>query len=802
MSLVTRSIGSLIVPSLTKGLPWSMVFEKAHRVDLEHVLPWLALCALLGGGWHSAKYALSTVIRSMFWLLVRVIYRVRIRGLKHLPRSGGVLLTPNHVSWVDGVILLVTVPRRVRFVGYADLAAHPALHWLAVLFDVIPIKADAGPKALWQSLKLAREALQRGECVCVFPEGMLTRTGQIQPFKPGFLKMMEGTNAAIVPVYLHGLWGSIFSYRGGKFFWKWPRRWAYPVTITFGEPMHKVQSAAEVRQRVCELEAEAVESQREQLAIPPRMMLRGCRRGMSRPKVADSLGMSLTGSQLLIGSLALRRILLRHVLDQRDQHVGIWLVPSVGCVLANVALSLCRRVTVNLNYTLSERDLKFIVQDAGVTKVLTSRKMLEKKPVDLPVTWVFLEDLKEQLTWFDKLCSACEAYLEPLWLLERRLGLTQIRPDDPITIIYTSGSTGEPKGVVLSHRNIGATVDAVDQVLNIKASDVVLGVLPIFHSFGYLAALWLPLGLPCSIVMHPNPLDGRVIGELVQQHQATILFGTPTFMRTYLKRCTREQFASLELVVVGAEKLPMDLVEQFREKFGITILEGYGATETSGPAAVNIPDHRSTAVQQTGTKLGSVGRPLPGILVRTVDPETRQPLPRGQEGIVEIKGYNVMLGYLNQPQKSAEVLRDGWYYTGDMGYVDDEGFLFITGRISRFSKIGGEMVPHIRLEELLLKIVEHADSGEQGPLLCVTSVPDTKKGERLVVLHRQLPMKVEQILRELESFDLPNLWLPSADSFYEVPEIPLLGSGKLDLKTIKKMAQELTAGNTPSVMRP
>lgn len=748
-------------------------------------------------GIYIATQLPQTMFRMVFWLFAHSLYRLRVFGRQHLPREGGVLLVPNHVSWVDGILLLVTAPRPVRFVIYADFVYHPRLNWLAKIFDVIPIKADGGPKQLIQSLKVAREALLQGSCVCIFAEGTITRTGQMQPFQPGFLKILQGTGAPVVPIYLHGLWGSIFSYSGGKFFWKWPRQWPYPVSIVFGEPIHNPQDIDEVSQTVRELGAQAVELNRDSELNPPRKFLRACRRRSGYGKVADSGGAELTGGKLLAASLAMRRVLQRTV-SPAETHIGILLPPTVGCALANAAVTLMHRTTVNLNYTSSETDLQFCAKEAGLKHVLTSRKMLEKKPVELGVEWVFLEDLKEQITGLDKAIAGFGAYACPIAILERWLGLTRIKPDDVITVIFTSGSTGEPKGVLLTHHNISATVDGADQVFQIDSNDVVLGVVPIFHSLGYLATLWLPLCLEPKVVYHINPLDARVIGELAAKHSATILFGTPTFLRSYIKRCEKEQFAKLDLVVVGAEKLPIDVATQFQEKFGVIPTEGYGATETTGPAAVNVPDHRCELVSQRGTKLGTIGRPLPGVAIRIVNSETREPLPTNVEGLLEVKGYNVMKGYLNRPEKTAAVIRDGWYDTGDMAFIDSENFIHITGRLSRFSKIGGEMVPHIKIEESLLSIVGQSDTDGEGPLLAVTSVPDAKKGERIVVLHRPLPIPVTDVLKALATKGLPNLWLPDGDAFVEVPEIPLLGTGKTDLKNVKKLALERFANATVS----
>lgn len=738
----------------------------------------------------------SATVRFAFWFMVKGFYKVRPYGLENIPRTGGALLTPNHISFIDGILLLITIPRPVRFIIYADFVYNPKLNWLARIFDVIPIKADGGPKSLIQSLRMASDALRNGELVCIFPEGGLTRTGQTQPFQPGMLRILKGTDAPIIPIYLHGLWGSIFSYEGGKFFWKRPKKWRYPVSIVFGQPVMNPQSADEVRQYVQQLGAAAVEINKSREFTPARLFIRSCKKTKNMIRLADSSGVEFTGGKLLASVLALRRVLLREVLGVNEPYVGVLLPAAAGCAIANLAVTLAGRTSVNLNFTTTESDMRHCVKEAGVRHVLTSRKFLEKKPVDLGVEFVFMEDLKDKVTNFDRVVSGIAAYVTPAVVLERMIGLTRIRPDDVITVIFTSGSTGEPKGVMLSHHNVSSTVGAADQVFSIESSDCILGVLPIFHSFGYVATFWLPLCVTAKVAFHFNPLDARTVGEMAQKYGATILFATPTFLRGYLKRCQKEQFQKLDLVVVGAEKLPLDLAEQFREAFGIAPSEGYGTTETSGPSCVNVADHRSGMIEQKGTKLGTVGRPMPGIVARAIDPDTRQPLPVGQEGLICIKGSNIMLGYLNQPEKTAALIQDGWYETGDMGKVDEEGFVHITGRLSRFSKIGGEMVPHLLIEERLLKIVEDPSNPDAGVPLAVTSVPDPKKGERLIVLHRPLPKPVKQVIDELAATGIPTLWIPSQDSFIEVDHIPILGTGKLDLKGIKQLALEATGNST------
>jgi len=732
----------------------------------------------------------QATIRFVVWVFSHLFYRIQVVGKEHIPQEGGGLLVCNHVSWLDGILLIMMSDRPIRMLAYADYVDVPGpVGWLCRTYGTIPIKADGGPKALLRSLKDARKAAENGDLVCIFAEGALTRTGQLFPFQRGLLRIVEGTSVPVIPTYLDELWGSIFSFHGGKFFWKWPRRWPYPFTIMFGEPLHDANDVRHVRQAVEELGVQAVKH-RKSARIPARQFLRACRKAKWRSKVADSAGADLTGGKLLTAALAFRRVLNRSVLSADEETVGVLLPPSAGGAITNAALSLMGKVAVNLNYTLSDDVLNFCIKEAGIRHVITSKKFLEKKPMKLDAEVVFAEDLKTQISGIDKVVSLFSAFVEPIAILERRLGLTTIDPDKMMTIIFTSGSTGEPKGVMLSHRNVGSNIASANQLYQINSHDALLGILPFFHSFGYSLMLWLPLTLDPKGVYHFNPLDGRMVGKLCEQHKITIIAATPTFLKTYLKRCTKEQLAYMDVAIVGAEKLPQQLAEDFHEKFGIWPTEGYGTTELSPLAAANVPDHRSNATSpaQTGSRMGTIGRPIPNVMARIVDLDTGEELPQGESGLMHIRGPNVMLGYLNRPEKTAEVIQDGWYNTGDIAFIDEDGFITITGRLSRFSKIGGEMVPHIRIEEEINKLIDDPDAEEAVIRVAVTAVPNEQKGERIIVLHRELNKSVEEILKAMSNAGMPNLWLPSADSFLQVDEIPLLGTGKLDLQGVKQRA--------------
>ena len=536
--------------------------------------------------------------------------------------------------------------------------------------------------------------------------------------------------------------------------------------------------------------------------VLPRAFLRQCRKTLFAKKVADSTGMEMTGGSLLMRTLIFRRLLLRRVLANDERFVGLLIPPSGGGVLANAAVTLAGRVAVNLNYTVPSEILNYCIAQCGIRHVLTSRKFMERFDFKLDAQLVYLEDFREQVTLADKLVAALDAYVLPSAILERWLGLHKIKLDDLLTIIYTSGSTGKPKGVMLTYNNIGTNVAAIEDTLQLGARDTVCGILPFFHSMGFTVALWAVLGLEVKGAYHFSPLDAKIIGKLCQDHRITIILSTPTFLRSYIRRCTPEEFATVNLVITGAEKLPNDLLAVFEERFGVRPMEGYGTTELSPVVSVNVPPARAGGGSTAMARVGTVGKPIAGVRAKIIDHETGKDLGVGQSGMLLIAGPNVMQGYYQMPEQTAKVMRDGWYVTGDMGMIDAEGFIHITGRLSRFSKIGGEMVPHIHVEEILQKILS---DDEEKLAVAVTALPDERKGERLIVFYLPTDKTPQQITKELTAAGLPNLWVPSADSFFQVEQIPVLGTGKLDLQAIKELAKskvaEAAAGKQSSATR-
>lgn len=522
----------------------------------------------------------------------------------------------------------------------------------------------------------------------------------------------------------------------------------------------------------------------------PKLLIRRCREKGSKMKVADSMGVSLSGSDLLLRTLVLKRILDRDILASDEKNIGVLLPPTVPGAVVNLALGLSGRTAVNLNYTVSESIINKCIEQAGIKTVLTSGKVLEKFPYKLNARVVNMEEVRDKARLSDKISGLLNAKFLPEFMVHRNLGLNNLKPDDLLTIIFTSGSTGIPKGVPLTLNNVASNIQGFNRYIQVHERDGFLGILPFFHSFGFTVTLWGAMTLPSSAAYHFNPLEARQIGKLVESKKLTVLIGTPTFLRGYIRRIEPQQLKSIEVAIVGAEKMPSDLFTSFEEVFGVRPSEGYGATETSPVVSVNVPASRAQQGATNGTKEGSVGRPIPGVAVRIVSPEDGRILNTGEPGMLQVKGPNIMAGYYGQPELTEKVIVDGWYVTGDIGYIDDEGFIFITGRQSRFSKIGGEMVPHIKVEEAILQIIGDND----GVLnVGVAGVPDEKKGERLVVLYTEMSKSPAEINKELTAMGFPNLFIPGQDSYFKVDTIPILGTGKLDLKGLQDLAREVTA---------
>jgi acyl-[acyl-carrier-protein]-phospholipid O-acyltransferase/long-chain-fatty-acid--[acyl-carrier-protein] ligase len=764
---------------LASGLLWA--FRDLLQVQADRIILIFGLFTLAATG-----YILSILpdflIRFSLWMLTHSIYRIRIVGQEHVPFRGPALLVCNHMSHMDGLLVGACIQRFVRFMIYRPYYEFKPFHWLFRLMKAIPV-AGGNRKEVGESLEKAREELRQGHVVCIFAEGAISRTGNLLPFKRGFERIVEGLDVPVIPVHLDRLWGSIFSFKDGRFFFKWPNRIPYPVTVSFGQPMSSATKAWEARQAIMTLGSEAIRYRRTSQDLLHLRFIQTAKRRWFSFCMADSSGKELTYGKALVASLLLARWFQKN--RPEDCMVGLVLPASIAGALANIAVLLAGKVPVNLNFTAGKESMAEAVQRCGIRTIVTSRIFLAKAKLDEMEGMVALEEVMKKITPAQKFLTALEAFLLPSRLLQALYHLKDRTPDALATVIFSSGSTGIPKGVMLSHHNILSNVEAVDQVFWVNHKDRMMGVLPYFHSFGFTGTLWFPLISGFGAVYHPNPMDAKMIGQMVSKYKATLFISTPTFYAAYIRKCSKEELSSLRYAVVGAEKLREPIARAFKEKYGVQLLEGYGCTEMAPVVSVNVPDVEEKGQHQIGQKFGTVGHPIPGVAVRVVDRDTGEPLESGKEGLLLVNGPSRMIGYLGQPEKAQEVLRDGWYVTGDVACLDEDGFITITDRLSRFSKIGGEMVPHIKVEEAVNQVLEN------GQGCVVTAVPDEQKGERIVVLYTNKVMEPDALWQKLCLTDLPKLWIPKRENFYYVETIPTLGTGKVDLRKVKSLALKM-----------
>ena len=725
-------------------------------------------------------------VRTVATALVKTLYRVRESGIENLPVDGPALLLANHSSYFDALLLSATTRRRIRFL--MDPAMIEKFRWLKPLlrlYRVIPVSSKSSPITIARALREARRALDEGYMVCVFPEGGVTRTGTVRAFHRGYERIVRGTDYPLVPVYMGGSWGTMFAYYGGQLLrdWRRLRLHRYRVTVMFGKPLPAHTDAFRVRRAVMELSCDWFNSRKDEHSSLGETTVRTCRRHWRDPFADDTNGVKLTWGRTLVGALVIARAIERRA--RGDRHVGILLPSCCPAMLCNVAVALLGKSAVNLNFTVGNAAFGSAIRQCGIKTVLTSRKFVERFP-DLPVpegAYVFLEDLMKKTSTASKLGALLRAKFLPMrWMVRT----DPTGPDSIAMVLFSSGSTGEPKGVMLSHHNVLSEVEALRMLLATSTADHMCAVLPFFHSFGLIGCLWYPLLTHVRATCHPNPLDAQTVISIVRERKSTLVWGTPTFLQLYLRRATKEDFSSLRVVLAGGEKLKDSLIQGYVEKFGVRPLEAYGATEMAPGIAVSVPPGTGGGVVQAGYKEGRTGVPCPGIAMKIVDPDTGEELGPDQPGLLYLRGPNVMLGYLGRQDLTDEVIdKDGWYCTGDIAFVDEDGFVALTDRLSRFSKIGGEMVPHLGVEEAIV----NAAGLEEGKI-AVTGVPDEKKGEKLVVLYTPDcgdPAWLQEALAGVDG--LPNLWKPAKADWHRVDAIPLLGTGKIDLAAVKRIAR-------------
>jgi acyl-[acyl-carrier-protein]-phospholipid O-acyltransferase/long-chain-fatty-acid--[acyl-carrier-protein] ligase len=726
-------------------------------------------------------------------LVVGLKYKLEVNGIKNIPSNGGVLLLGNHVSWIDWAVILMSVPREVKFVMHKPIYEKWYLNWLLKMFKCIPI-SNIGSKT---TIKTIAKELDNGSVVVLFPEGSITRNGHLGEFKRGFemiLNLTNSDNITVVPFYIRGLWESLFSRANKKY--KDSKK-VKSVTVSFAKRMKKNKAnVVSVKNEVVELSTKSWKSHIDEIEPLNEVIFNRLNQVGDDMIFADSTGLELSGYRFLTVSVLFKRLIEKRV---NEQNIGLLLPSTAAGAFINYAVLMMGKTAVNLNYTSEINSIKAAIQSAQIKTIIASSKFVEKleqKGIDVSeifetVNVIYVEDLKEEISRPIGILTYFSVKFLPNFIL-KAMHLTKTKKDDTALILFSSGSEGTPKGVMLSGDNILGNSQQVSAVLNCNNEDSIVGSLPLFHAFGIVVTTFLPLieGIRC--VAHPDPTDGFGLGKLIAKYKATIMTGTSTFFRLYTKnpKVKKEMFESLRLTVAGAEKLRDDVRADFEAKFGKSVLEGYGTTETAPVAACNLPDEVSEKGEiQVGSKLGSVGMAIPGTTIKIVDPQTFKELDTNEEGMILISGIQVMKGYLNDKEKTSEVIKKignkKYYITGDKGKVDEHGFVTIVDRDSRFAKLGGEMVSLGAIEEKISQILDLDEQSETDYI--VTSIEDEKKGEKIVLLISHVNEEKVVKLKEdmIATFD-NKLMIPS--SIKIVDEVPKLGSGKKDFKGAKLLA--------------
>jgi acyl-[acyl-carrier-protein]-phospholipid O-acyltransferase/long-chain-fatty-acid--[acyl-carrier-protein] ligase len=768
-------------------------FSALTKLSAEYILYTFFALAIVG-----AIYTLYKLPQSMVrFFISRIIqhrYTLGVNGIENIPSNGGVLLLGNHTSWLDWAILQMASPREIKFVMERSIYEKWYLRRFLDFFNVIPISSTGGKGAI----ELIAKELDKGSVVALFPEGSITYTGYVGEFKKGFEKILEqvDNDISVIPFFIKGLWESKFS-RASKTF-KQRYKKSSDVNVSFGKKIEKEYCNTDnVRQKVLILSIKAWKQYIENFNTIPEEIVKTSKKKGSKLLVADSSGLELSGNKFLMLSILFKGLFSKTI---KKQNVGILLPASAMGAVTNNSIFMLGKTAVNINYTADLKSTEKGLESASVEDIITSSKFIDKLkskgfPIELLLenkNVIFLEDLKPKISKLKAIMVLFSVSIMSSGII-KFLWVKKVKISDPLLILFSSGSEDTPKGIVLSHKNILGNIKQISHVFDIQDQDVMMGTLPLFHAFGITVTTLFPLVEGLVMVAHPDPTDAYGLGKLVAKYDGTVLCGTSTFMRLYTKNKKLEplMFESIRLVIAGAERLDNKVRLEFKEKFSLDIYEGYGATETSPVSTVNMPNKLTNDCKvQTAFKIQTTGMPLPGTAIKIVDPDSFKELKVNEAGMILIGGIQVMHGYLNNAEKTKEVLVEiddnTWYISGDKGKLDEDGFLVIIDRYSRFVKLGGEMISLSVVESKITKLLSELYPSNDIDVFAV-NIPDEKKGEQIILLlSSEEPIFIDVIQKNIRENLDNKLFVPSR--YLQVKEMPKLGSGKKDFKGAKKLA--------------
>ncbi|WP_237416375.1 acyl-[ACP]--phospholipid O-acyltransferase [Helicobacter saguini] len=781
-----------------------------HEVEwLFYLVIFLGFIAMI----YMLKLMPFSLVRFLVSLAILQRYRLIVEGFNNIPQKKcGVLLLGNHISFIDWAIVQMALPKKVYFVMERSIYSRWYIRVFLDFFGVIPVSNIASKGAIEQIQK----RLNDGEMVCLFPEGVISRHGHLNEFKSGFEKIAMGVDkdkAVILPFYICGMWGSVFSRSNEQFRERKRSFTKRSVSIAFGEPLDIHTQKDKLKAKVFEMSFKAWEHQCQNSPTLAGGFIESCKRGGGDIAIVDTQSGSMSYRRLLTLCIMLsqdmKEMSFKPLPPKKDfcslpnDCVGIFLPSSTASVICNIATTMAGKIMVNLNFTAGVKAVRAAIDSVNISHIYTSRKFLEKMK-DRGLEFDFgdavihyMEDIVADIkkAKFAFLANLVFMSVMPTWLL-KLLFAKDSNIDSVCAILFSSGSEGNPKGVMLTNLNIMSNIAQIADVIHARNDDCILASLPPFHAFGLTVTTLMPLIENMTMIAHADPTDAVGIAKAIALNKVTIMCATSTLLGIYTRnnKLDKVMFDSLRLTVAGAEKLKAEVREAYTMKFNKPIYEGYGATETTPVASVNLPDEFDAINWEIhrASKVGTVGMPLPGTAVRIVEPDSMETLPTGEQGLILIGGHQIMRGYLNDMERTNEVIVElegiRWYKSGDKGFLDSDGFLHITDRYSRFVKIGGEMVGLSSLEDEIAKVLKLQEINTDSKI-CAVGLEDSKKGEKIVLLIESKDGKHEEIIEAVKSSNIIPLKKPS--SYFVVESIPVLGSGKIDLKNAKTLAETM-----------
>ncbi len=705
--------------------------------------------------------------------ILQLLFRVEVTGLENYYKAGKrVMIVANHTSFLDAVLLSIFLPDRLTYAINTQMAEK---WWIKPFGKIVRLFPMDPVNPL--SIKSFIKDLEQDRHAVIFPEGRITVTGTLMKIYdgPGLIALKSG--AMVLPVRIDGAQYSFFSRLKGiehrQFFPKIKLTLLPPQTIALDEEITGRQRRIEAGKILKKIMTDMIYyTSNNHMTLMDKLLHARSIHGAGQVILEDVQREPLDYRKLILKCSVLSRLMAQQT--QSNEVVGLLLPNTNATVLSFFALQSIARIPAMLNYTAGFKGLLSALETAQIKNVYTSRRFIEVAKMDDlialledKVNIIYLEDLRDRVTREDKiyglLCS-----LFPRLIYSQQWH--SVQPDDPAVVLFTSGSEGVPKGVVLSHKNIMSNNIQLGTKIDFNKNDVILNALPLFHSFGLSTATLVSVLNGMKVFLYPSPLHYRIIPEVAYDINATMLFGTNTFLKGYAKFAHNYDFYSIRYVCAGAEAVQKETREIYAEKFGLRILEGYGATETSPVISINTPLDYKTA---------TVGTILPGMQYQL------KAVPGiAQGGQLFVKGPNVMLGYYRNENPGvlepvSSEYGDGWYDTGDIVDIDDEGFITIKGRVKRFAKIGGEMVSLSMVEDMAAKCWPDDLHG-------VVSLPDSSKGEQLVLLTTRIKAQRKELSAYAKKNNLGEINVPK--KIIEVEQIPLLGTGKTDYQALKEMA--------------